>query len=249
MLTDATSIDSPLHRLEQSAVRAAHWLLDLIYPPACGHCGRVDFRFCTGCLQELERVPVSVSWRPAELLDDLRATGQHSGLLQSAVHAFKYNGAPDLAMPLADRMVRALRHTAWRFDAVVPVPLFAEQEIERGYNQSNLLSQHLALKTGIPTRPDFLNRIRRTSQQAKLTGQERQENVKGAFAATPEVMELSLLLVDDVVTSGSTLRECAKALRQQGAGHVAGIAVSHSLSSDWILQEEYDEYQHSWRWD
>ncbi len=192
---------------------------------------------------------MAVSRLPGEALDELCATGGHHGVIQNAVHAFKYDDARELATPLADRLFMALRLLNLPFDALVPVPLFADRQAERGYNQSELLCQQLALMTGIPARPTVIERIRQTSQQATLSGSERQDNVKDAFAASADVMGLSILLVDDVATSGSTLRECAKALRLQGAGPVYGIAVSHSLSGDWVPQEEYDEYQHSWRWD
>ena len=249
VLTVVTSSNSRFRQIERRAAQAAEWLQDLIFPPTCGHCGRVDFRFCPACLRELEQAPMALSQMRVESLDALRATGGHHGVIQNAVHAFKYDDARELAAPLADRLFKALRLLNLPIDALVPVPLFADRHAERGYNQSELLCQQLALKTGIPARPTVIERIRQTSQQATLSGFERQDNVKDAFAASADVMGLSVLLVDDVATSGSTLRECAKALRQQAAGPICGIAVSHSLSSDWVPQEEYDEYQHSWRWD
>ncbi len=249
MLTDAPAIDSRFRRLELHAARAAEWLQDLVFPPSCGHCGRVDYRFCKECLHELEQVPVALSRFRVDALDELYATGGHCGVLQNAVQSFKYDGARELAMPLADRLVEALRILNLPIDALLPVPLFADRQAERGYNQSDLLCQQLASRTGIPARPTVLERIRQTTQQALLSQAERRENVRDAFAASADASGLSVLLVDDVATTGSTLRECAKALRKQGAEFVYGIAVSHSLSSDWIPQEEYDEYQHSWRWD
>lgn len=250
MLTNAASSDSHFQRLELRAVRAAEWLQDLVFPPSCGHCGRVDYRFCPDCLHELEQVPVALARKPVEELDELYGTGAHCGVLQNAVQAFKYDGARDLAMPLADRLVEALPIPNLSIHAVAPVPLFADREAERGYNQSDLLCWELAMRTGIPARPGILKRVRETVKQAQLSkAQERRENVRDAFAASAYANGLSVLLVDDVATTGSTLSECAKALRKQGAERVYGIAVSHSLSSDWIPQEEDDEYQYSWRWD
>lgn len=249
MLTEVTTSDSHFRRFELRAVQAVEWLQDLIFPPTCGQCGRVDYRFCPACLYELEQVPLAVSRLPGEALDELCATGGHQGVLQNAVHAFKYNGLRELAMPLANRLVETLQVLNLPVDALVPVPLFADRLAERGYNQSDLLCQHVALKTGIPARSPLLKRNRETSQQALLSEVDRRKNVRDAFVASADSNGLSVLLVDDVATSGSTLRECAKALRQQGAGPVYGIAVSHSLSSDWTPQEEDNEYQHSWRWD
>lgn len=249
MLTGVSGTDSRFRRIERRAIQAADWLQDLIFPPSCGHCSRVDFHFCPACLHELEQVPLALSRMRVEPLDGLGATGRHDGLLQNATHAFKYDGARDLAEPLASRLVKGLCSLKWTIDALAPVPLFADRLAERGYNQSDLLCQQLALKTDIAARPTLLERIRETSQQALLSDEDRRENVRDAFEASEYARGLSVLLVDDVATTGSTLRECAKALRQQGAGRVYGIAVSHSLSGDWIPQEEDDEYQHSWRWD
>ena len=82
--------------------------------------------------------------------------------------------------------------------------------------------------TGIRCRHDYLARVRATSQQAQLSGAERLSNVKDAFVASDDVKGLSVLLIDDVVTTGSTLGACASALRERGAGPIYGIAVSHA---------------------
>ena len=228
---DARSVASRMERLERGATRAANWLLDLIFPPTCGHCGRVDFRFCPGCLRALEQLAVTVSTRARDAapeLDAMTATGKHQAILQHAVQAFKYDGARDLAKPLAMRLVTALRQTSWQFDAIVPVPLFADREAERGYNQSTLLSQQMVAATGVRSRLECLRRVRNTDQQALLSQADRRENVRDAFVASEDVSGLSILLVDDVITTGSTLLECAIALRVKGAVAVYAIAVSHA---------------------
>jgi ComF family protein len=226
--TEAASTDGSLHRLERKVKQGAHWLLDLVFPPICGNCGRVDFRFCASCLRELEQVPVTAARREVEALDEVRATGEHCGVLQNALQAFKYQGATGLSEPLAARLIKALLERNWHIDVIVPVPLFADREEERGYNQSTLLSVHVVSAMGIPSRADNLKRVRATSRQAMLSGLERPDNVKDAFEASDDVKGLSVLLIDDVTTTGSTLRECANALRAKGAGTVYGIAVSHA---------------------
>ena len=239
-----------LQRLISNAAWAQDWLLDLVFPPVCGKCGRVDYRFCPDCLRELEQVPVAVSRLSVEELDDLCATGAHAGALQYALQAFKYESVTELSEPLAARLVKALQARDWNNDIIiVPVPLFVDREEERGYNQAALLGGHVAAETGIPARSEILTRVRATSQQASLNEQERRVNVKDAFAACATVKGLSVLLIDDVATTGSTLRECAAALRAQGAGKVYGMAVSHSLSSQWVRQEAIDENQCTWRRD
>ena len=220
-----------MQRLERSARFAAIWLQDLIFPASCGNCGRVDYRFCAKCRHILEltavALPHAMRETPAEL-DALIATGKHHGVLRNAVLAFKYDGARDLALPLANRLVEALRSVDWRIDIVAPVPLSADREAERGYNQSALLSQPVVAATGLAARADAIRRVRKTNQQAMLTGQERRNNVKNAFRANQNVSGLSVLLIDDVVTTGSTLGECARALKSKGAAAVYGITISHA---------------------
>ena len=232
MSTELSSIDGGFERIEQRLTRVADWLLDLVFPPTCANCGRVDFRFCADCLGDLEATPFALASPRSEdlhkTLDETLATGKHSGVLRMAVRAFKYQGARELSEPLAERLLQALRGLDWNIDAVVPVPLSANREAERGYNQSALLSQHVVLETGIALRADFLRRIRDTDHQARLSEPERRENVRNAFEAKADVRSQRILLIDDVITTGSTIRECALALRRRGAEAVYGMAVSHA---------------------
>lgn len=227
-LHESISQGSPGLRLERSVASAISWLQDLIFPPSCGHCGRVDFRFCASCRRELDLLPLKDYSDELEELEAVFTTGRHRHILQNAVQAFKYEGATDLAEPLAARLADALRQLNCQFDVIVPVPLFADREAERGYNQAALLGQHLSAAMGVGYRADLLMRVRETSQQALLSPAERKRNVRAAFVARAEVKGLSVLLVDDVVTTGSTLRECANALNEKGAGPIYGIAVSHA---------------------
>ena len=228
MSLELASPDSAIERFARIASEAREWLLDLVFPPTCGNCGRVDYRFCRDCLDELGRVPLASSSREVDSLDAARATGAHSGLLRHAVQAFKYEGATLLSEALAARLTAALRETNWPIDVIVPVPLFADREEERGYNQSALLSERVAGETGLPESANILRRIRSTSQQALLDEPERRANVWDAFEAGENARGLRVLLIDDVVTTGSTLSECARALRAKGASQVFGIAVSHA---------------------
>ena len=215
-------------RLSDLTARAANWLTDLVFPPSCGNCGRVDHRFCHACLQLLSDVPIRVTRRQVPDRVAVGATGKHIGILQSALQSFKYEGTVGLAPLLAERIVIALRQLDWKFDAIVPVPLHAGRLQERGYNQSLLLSQQLEKTLAITCNPEYLARTRETGQQARLSEAERRSNVKDAFAAGADVAGKSILLVDDVVTTGSTLGECAVAVRAKGAYAVFAVAVSHA---------------------
>ena len=226
-LRESASLESPGLRLERNVASAISWLQDLIFPPSCGNCGRVDFRFCAGCRHELDLLPFEDHSDEVEELDAVFATGKHRHILRNAVRAFKYEGVTELVEPLAARLATALRQSNCQIDVIVPVPLFADREAERGYNQAALLGQHLSATMGVVYSADILKRDRETSQQALLTQEERRSNVRDAFEASEAAKGLAVLLVDDVVTTGSTLGECAIALKEKGAGAVYGIAVSH----------------------
>ncbi len=203
------------------------WLKDLVFPPTCGGCGRVDYQFCAVCAEKLALLPVEYREHHVETVDAVFATGRHAGILADAIRAFKYAGAPQLAEPLAARLDALLTRQLLSVDVLVPVPLSGQRLVERGYNQSELLAKRLSEARGISCNPSLLRRVRHTEKQAQLSGVERNQNVEGAFAADG-AHGLSVLLIDDVVTTGSTLRECASALRNKGATAVYAIAVSAS---------------------
>lgn len=228
MFPYAAANASIFNRLEYAAANVADRLVDLVFPPTCANCSRVDALFCAACGAELESHPLEISHHMVDGLDRLCTTGGHQGVLASAVRAFKYEGATDLSDLLAERLIRAHGEQSWRFDAVVPVPLHADRLLERGYNQAALLGERVAQTLRIRFEPGLLGRIRSTGQQARLSGSERQQNVVGAFEADAAVQGMSVLLIDDVVTTGATLSECSAALRARHAQAVHGIALSHA---------------------
>ena len=214
--------------LLSSAQVASNWLLDLVFPPTCGGCGRADTRFCADCRMELTATPLQVTSK--RLADDsgVIATGKHGGMLRKAVQALKYDGVLELDETLAERQRQALLGAEWQIDTIVPVPLHANRLEKRGYNQSELLSRILARDLHVACQPQLLQRLRDTKQQSRLQHGERKQNVEGAFAAVGDLRGLRILLVDDVVTTGWTMSQCALALRANGAAAVYGIAVTGS---------------------
>jgi len=142
------------------------------------------------------------------------------------VHLFKYGRRQDMGDLIADIMIARLAEPILsleeRVSWVVPVPLHWTRRTSRGFNQSERLAAVLAKAVGLSYRRDVLRRIRRTKMQVRLPRGQREENVAGAFVVRPGAGASlpGILLVDDVITTGSTVRECARVLSEAGAEQV-----------------------------
>jgi ComF family protein len=154
----------------------------------------------------------------------------------SIVHALKYEGWANVAREMAARMARL----SWPLDvvqeraALVPVPLASARKRERGYNQSELLARDLARQWNIPVLDDAVVRSRATESQTRLTPEQRLGNVAGSFQIGNRIDALvgaHLIVVDDVVTTGATLNECAKVLYQAGARIISYVTFGRAHAS------------------
>jgi ComF family protein len=194
-------------------------LIDTIYPPACAACGRYGAEpfceLCAGALLPAE--PFSIP-RAAQAL----AIFAFGGPLADAVYRLKYRDRPDLARPLGRCLQPGLTALP-QVDAAVPVPSTARRTIQRGYNHALELARHLG---GLPLLPRALIRVSERPQVG-LRKWERRDNLIGAFRTGPDsVRGRSLVLVDDVVTTGATATAAVHALLEAGARSVSVLALS-----------------------
>ncbi len=223
--------------------RAFDGALNLLYPPRCAGCGAVgEGDWCPRCHEVTHCFGPGEWLRVPPLTVDVPA-GAHTILAMSAapfieplrhgIHQFKYNGVPGLAEPFARLMVDAWAGASasagLTVDLIVPVPLHAGRMRERGFNQSERLAFFVAQTIGVPMRPRALARIRHTEHQARLGAIERRRNVQGAFAADVSLCAgKRVLLVDDVLTTGTTLCECAAVLLAAGAVQVSALTLARA---------------------
>lgn len=159
------------------------------------------------------------------------ALARYDSPLRELVQHLKFAGARDLARPLGSALAKRVRAAPWAPDleAVVPVPLHPARERERGYNQAHLLAQSMARALGLPLRAQALVRRRATPPQVALGREERLRNLENAFRTPRRDLGLRYcLLVDDVMSTGTTLSECAQALRAGGLDRVYVAVVARA---------------------
>ena len=197
---------------------------DLLLPPRCAGCGAPGSWFCHPCrdLCEPDDVPLAAGPRA-------RAAGVFAGPLRDALHRFKYRAEPALAAELGDLVAGVIAGDLARggvLDAIVPVPLHRRRAAERGYDQAALLAASVAERCGLPVLAP-LRRVRWSRPQVELDRAERSINVAGAFVGVAgSLAGLSVALIDDVATTGSTLGACASAARACGARVVRSYVVA-----------------------
>lgn len=199
-------------------------LLDALCSHRCAACDVevADRRaFCVPCAATVERAPHDG--------DTPWAAGAHGGALATAIHRLKYRDRPDLARPLGG-LIAGVLPASLDVDLVAPVPLHPRRLGLRGYNQAALLAGVVAFERALKHDPTALVRIRDTATQAELGRAERLDNVAGAFAATSRLAGRRILLVDDVTTTGATLRACSEAARRAGAVGVVTATVAITLA-------------------
>jgi ComF family protein len=216
--------------------------LDVAFPAACSGCGREGDPLCPDCATALDArlelpggVPIGMPVDlPAPLLQ-LEWCAPFAGSVRAALHDLKYSGERRLAQPLGSAIARRWRRVGTGATVVVPVPVHAERERHRGYDQAALIAAVAAAELGLPY-GRALERGRATVAQFELGREDRAANVAGAFRVRRHpihgprgqspIADQWILLVDDVVTTGATLASCAMALREAGAVAVSAITVA-----------------------
>ena len=235
-----------------------HRILEFLLPAKCSYCrssiGTSDVPcFCRQCWSDFSAVrgpvcpscgrpfgsPEALSYSPGHecitcrssppRYDQALAAGLFEGSLREAIHVYKYRPVRSLGEPLARWMAAQVRLTA-SLDTVMPIPLHRKRLRLRGFNQALLLAQGAAERFDLPLVYDNLVRVRSTRPQVELSGLERIANVRGAFhlVRPDSVADKRVLLVDDVYTTGATMNECAKVLKDAGAAAVIVLTLART---------------------
>jgi ComF family protein len=203
--------------------------LDFLFPQNCLGCGIQGVFLCDNCLNALPQCYETGFDRPKIFA----ATFYENDIVKNAIRRFKYHGVKSLAEPLAELIFTRCDlvnfTTRPRLVVIIPIPLSKKRLKQRGYNQAELLAKSLSDKMSIRMISNVLYKIKETLSQVEIKDKEKRlENIKGAFAVkNPEIIkDKTVILVDDIVTTGATLKEARRVLMEAGAKKVIGLVVA-----------------------
>jgi len=213
---------------------------DFVYPSLCLLCkSPVNFMqcICERCWDSLPRISFDSTLyldtnqkiTSTTLADDIVSCFifESDGSFQQIIHALKYQGITSVGAELGSFIASSLKSKNILPDCIIPIPLHKQKHRERGYNQSEIIARGISKILSIPVEKKVVKRIRYTQSQTKLSAEERRKNMDGAFIINPShanrIEHKSCLLVDDVITTGSTMLACASALK---AAHPAKLFVA-----------------------
>lgn len=197
-------------------------IVDLLAPPGCAACAAPlavrESPFCTACEPLVE---------PLDLAHEgFHALFRYGGPVAAAIRRLKYEGFSEVAQAFSADLRAAAAGLPDGLDAVTAIPLTRKRLRERGYNQSGLIARQVARARSLPYRPYWLERVREAHPQAGQSRAQRLAQVHGAFVASPKVAGKTLVVVDDVRTTGATLADATRALHEAGARAVVQLTLA-----------------------
>lgn len=226
-------------------------ILDLIFPKECLSCGKEGNYFCRKCQGKINKVsqicPVCekssfngdthLLCKSKNSLDGLYSFFQFEDIIKEAIHKIKYEYATDLFNELftvifreweesRDTLVLLNKFIAQKEPILLPVPLHWHKENIRGFNQSTVFGKALAKKLNLSLKEDILEKIKPTVSQTTLGPKERKENIRGIFKLKRQVRDLNIILIDDVWTTGATMKEAVRVLKNGGAEEIWGLTIA-----------------------
>lgn len=210
-------------------------IINIFYPQICGFCGeKINERYtCRKCLniieyyQEMVVIPASVE---NKYYDKIFSALHYKGVFKSKMLSYKFHNTKYVGMAFAEILTGLIRKYNIDADIIIAVPISKERLRERGYNQSAVIAKKVSEFTKIKYKEDILIKNKNNLRQSELKLNERKENVKDAYSIKniENIKNKKIILIDDIFTTGATLNECSKILKQNGARKVIAITVMHA---------------------
>jgi ComF family protein len=219
---------------------------DIVFPKKCINCKKEGTYLCEDCFslieinpfqyclcEKLKKMDKCDNCKNKSLDKILSAASFNNKILKRAIYKLKYDYIEDMAQPMALLVLTHLYLMEEKIDKsfiVIPVPLSPKKKRRRGFNQSEKIGKIITETTNLDLCLDGLFKIKENKPQMELNKKERTKNIKNCFRAEKEKIEgKNILLLDDVYTTGSTMEECAKTLKQSGAKKVWGLTIAREV--------------------
>lgn len=216
-------------KIKSKAAAFGEFVRDLLFPRKCPLCDEVVFAegFCDECREKLNYLKDGGRVK-REHLTEGRVLLEYSQIAP-AIYRFKYSGRREYARSFAAEIEKELGGLIrdWSADGIIAVPLHPKRQKKRGYNQAALLAKELSELLGVPFYDDLVTRVKNTIPLKELNASERQNNLKKAFKMLQNDVKLNtIIIVDDIYTTGQTVEEIAKLLQAAGVGRIYVLAVA-----------------------
>ncbi|MBR6033264.1 MAG: ComF family protein [Clostridia bacterium] len=201
--------------------------LDIIFPPKCGFCGKINKDFiCKKCENEIKYLKKDCIAKTNNVTYKYHLYAyKYENEIREKMLQFKFNDEPELAETFSKLIIKNEKICRFleTYDIIIPVPMHIKKQTIRGYNQADLIAKKIAKELHIEYAKDALIKIRKTKTQSSLNASQRKSNVKDAYDCKikEKIKDKKVILFDDIYTTGSTVAECAKVLKQSGAKEIS----------------------------
>ena len=219
-------------------------IIDYVYPKVCGFCNKIISTeyTCKNCQEKLkymyesERQLVSVN----KYFDILICAYKYKGIIRSKILQYKFKNKKYLYTTLSQRLIELLNMYSNEIDIIIPVPIHFMRAFNRGYNQSFLIARFIAKKIDKELKNNILKKVRNNKPQSLLTANKRKNNVYNAYKLirADAIKGKTILLIDDIYTTGATVNECSKVLKENGAKKIIVATVAKATISKQVVKEE-----------
>lgn len=197
-------------------------ILNLIYPPVCGICGKISNNFiCNKCqkiLEKQENLKIEKFPEKEKNFKEHIYFFKYEGIIRKIILNYKFKDKAYLYKTIVNFLLKneKLFEIIKRYDTIIPVPISKKRKMKRGYNQSELIAKEIAINSGLTLETTSLSKTKNIIEQSKLNKEERIKNIQGVYELknTKKLLNKNILLVDDIYTTGSTANECCKILKE-----------------------------------
>lgn len=207
-------------------------VFELIFPSVCGFCGKLDKNsLCARCKNKLEKeLKERIEMVQDRNFSYLVYLFNYNGIIREKIIAYKFNDMAHLSSTFAKFIIKNKKICGFlrKYDIIVPVPIHNKRKKERGYNQSELIARNIADFTQLELASDVLMKTKNNTAQSSLNKADRQNNVKNVYGIknAEKIKNKRVVLIDDIYTTGSTVNECSKILKNAGASEIAVLVIA-----------------------